>query len=1163
MQNSQERIKIITEFQASEALSEIQKLTLANQNLNAQLEQQDNKTKEGKKARRELKDQIKENTKALNEHYKALGNDGLTSNQLANKLNSLKNQYKQLIPAAANYRDEEKKLRTEILNTTRALEARQQGLRQTDSIFAQLKKMNPTALVGGFAGGVAAMIMTAVAAIKSVVATAITSYAKITDTFATMRKASGLTEQGLDSLNAKLEKVDTRTAQQQLQEIVVVAGQMGIAKDQIEGFVKSTDKLVVALGDEFKGDAEEVTKVFGQMRNVLTDIKTDNVSNDMLHLGNAVNVLGASGMATGPVIADITSRIGSAGTVYGLTAGQVLGLAASYQEMAISTERGSTATVKILDKMSAAPEQFAKIAGMTTKDFRNLVNTNIGEAFLLVAKGFASSKGQATEFAAKLADAEISSASISEVLAKVGSNTDLVRSKFGLATDALGNTTSIMDEFNIKNETFQADIEKAEKTTTRWISQLGKLGAAIISPFIKIVASLGSEAKSATEKFNEQRDSNQQLITKTQALKTKYEELLPKINDNKTAQAELNKVIRDLGATVPGAGTSFDQYGNALTVNMGLVNQFIERQKILQKQMKASALEELTNENNKLAGERADLLRRLSNGSYAIDMVGRDIVNLPAEKAAANYKKIKDRIDEINASIQQNWKAKRDFDKEIAVTPPVPPKKTGGGGGSGISEDENKKQEELAKQRVENHAKTIAEIAKNEIELTEDTYAKRKASLEEEMRLYTEARNKELEENKLNQDDYDNALLSKAKLIAKQLEQIEKERDNKQLESALKVSKSSAEAELAEAENTGDEKEILAKKLALSIVEEQIAIMASGEEYHNSIHRNFAAQRAKLEIDLTKKAEDEKAKIKKKALDDQKEYEQARDEYERKISIDTLKNTEDAKSDFKKRSQQAFSEVAFSFVTSNIQNELSEEDKKYQRLIELNDQRLQAGTISEAEHAKRKLEIESQHDARVRELKRKQAIFDKAKAILDIAINTASGVVKAASGIVTAGMIPWIIATGAIEAAAVAAMPIPAFAQGGFTDTNKEYANAKPTASAKLAWVNEQGTEFMINNTGVRSAVFPTILPLLQAMNAGQNPMTTSISGSNRGVAGNTAGISAEERNFWSGLKQSIDRLNYNLENPTAPNLVVGYKAAEEILDAANEVKGIINNISA
>jgi uncharacterized membrane protein len=44
-----------------------------------------------KKAKKQLRDQIKENTKALNEHYKALGNDGLTSTQLANKLNSLKN----------------------------------------------------------------------------------------------------------------------------------------------------------------------------------------------------------------------------------------------------------------------------------------------------------------------------------------------------------------------------------------------------------------------------------------------------------------------------------------------------------------------------------------------------------------------------------------------------------------------------------------------------------------------------------------------------------------------------------------------------------------------------------------------------------------------------------------------------------------------------------------------------------------------------------------------------------------------------------------------------------------------------------------------------------------------------------------------------------------
>jgi biotin-(acetyl-CoA carboxylase) ligase len=75
-----------------------------------------------------------------------------------------------------------------------------------------------------------------------------------------------------------------------------------------------------------------------------------------------------------------------------------------------------------------------------------------------------------------------------------------------------------------------------------------------------------------------------------------------------------------------------------------------------------------------------------------------------------------------------------------------------------MSEDEKKKLEELAKQRIENHAKTVAEMAKNEIELIDDTYAKRKASLEEEMRLYTEAKKKSLKK-KFSQEDYDNALI--------------------------------------------------------------------------------------------------------------------------------------------------------------------------------------------------------------------------------------------------------------------------------------------------------------------------------------------------------------------------------------------------------------------
>lgn len=1154
-----ERIQIITEMQASEALTEIQRLTLANKNLNAQLEQTVGRSRQASTARRELRDQIRQNTLALNEHYRSLGNDGLNINQLNTKLKNLQKQYRELIPASANYTAEERRLRQEIVSTTSALESRNSRLRQTESIFTMLRTQGPAAIIGGIGGGIAAMLMTLVSSISAIVPNAVEKFAKITDKLAQMRKATGLTEQGVESLNSKIAKIDTRTAVSDLQDIVVIAGQMGIANEQVKNFTNSTDKLTVALSDEFKGGAEEVTKVFGSLRNVLVDIKTDNVGDDILKIGNAVNVLGANGLATGPVVADITNRIGSAGQVYGVTAGQTLGLAAAYQEMTISAERGSTATIKILARMSSAPEEFAKIAGMSTKKFKELVNSNIMQAFLLVSEGFAKSKGAATEFAKKLEDAEISSASITEVLSKVGQNTKMVQEKMDLATDSLTNTNSIMDEFNLKNENFAADLEKAGKNLGRLTSSFSKFASAIVAPFISLFASLGKETESATDRFNQNRIATDQLIGKTESLSKKYTELQPKITSNKTAQAELNQVIKEIATLVPGAGTSFDAYGNALTVNMGIVNQFIDKQKILQKQMKFDALNELSEANNKLGGERAQLVKLLASGNYAKDWVGMNLVNLPADKAAANYAKITTRIKELTNEINYNWKLKRDFDKDISVNPVKPSKPATT---DSLSDEEIKKQQQLAQKRIENHAKVIAETNRMDIEQLEDVFQKKKASIEEEMRLYVEEKAKQLQANELSQEDYDKAISAKAKQTSNELTTLEKERAKKEEEQSIKLAKLIQETKLKLAELGGDEELIISQKIALNIVEEQLALFQAGEEQHTYIKRNYAAERAKLEIEATKKAEDTKFKLLKDRMDASIKYQQEKAIDDKFRELETTRNTEDAKMAFKRRATEALSDLTFSFISSNTENEVSQENDKYQRLLKLNDDRLAQGLISEQEHANRKIQIEEQHDAKVRDLKRKQAIFDKARALMDIAINTATGVIKAASGIVTSGMIPWIIATGAVEAAAVAATPIPQFMDGGFTD-NAQRAFAmfnKPTSQSKLAWVNEAGPEFILNNGAVRSSMFPVIYPILEAMNRGQDPSNEKV-GTMTDVKNTTGSMVSVPVTLLEKLTGLFDKLNTHLDNPKSPVLVIGYKTAEEIVDAANEVKSIKSNV--
>ena len=82
-------------------------------------------------------------------------------------------------------------------------------------------------------------------------------------------------------------------------------------------FTEAVDKINVALGDEIGGGAEGVAGTIGTLRNVLGDIKSTNVADDLMIIGNALNTLGAAGFATSPVIADFANRIGGVGIPFG------------------------------------------------------------------------------------------------------------------------------------------------------------------------------------------------------------------------------------------------------------------------------------------------------------------------------------------------------------------------------------------------------------------------------------------------------------------------------------------------------------------------------------------------------------------------------------------------------------------------------------------------------------------------------------------------------------------------------------------------------------------------------------------------------------------------------------------------------------------------------
>ena len=156
--------------------------------------------------------------------------------------------------------------------------------------------------------------------------------------------------------------------------------------------------------------------------------------------------------------------------------GNILGLSAALEELGTNPERGASSIGRLVQTMSE-PEnvvKFAEAIGMSSEEFKNLVNNNPNEALLVFAQRVVNGNQSSTELAGTLDELGLTGVGINEVLKKVGENTDLVRKNQELANGALDNATSIQDEYNIKNETGQANLQKFQnslETTKKTIGE--------------------------------------------------------------------------------------------------------------------------------------------------------------------------------------------------------------------------------------------------------------------------------------------------------------------------------------------------------------------------------------------------------------------------------------------------------------------------------------------------------------------------------------------------------------------------------------------------------------------------------------------------------------------------------------------------------------------
>ena len=452
-------------------------------------------TKEAKDRLNELEQKLKEVRKAKDDAYakgesitaferqikrlKAEIDNYSTSQQKVNKI--LKNlssaSYKELqvVAKALN-----KELKSGAIERNSKEWKKLQG--QLKDVRAEMQRINnegkaSTSLWSRFVNvlntnwGAVSQIIAAYAGLSMTLRKCAQAYADMEESMANVRKYTGQTDEQVHQMNEDFKRMDTRTAREQLNELAGSAGRLGItSKDMIEEFVDGADKINVALGDDL---GEGAVDKIGKLAQMFGEDKTKGLRGAMLATGSAINELAQNSSANAGYIVDFTADLSGVGIQAGMTQAQLMGLASALDQNMQEEATSATVFSQLITKMYQEPAKFAKIAGVEVTKFSNLMKTNANEGLMTFLSAM-KSRGGFAEMAPMFEEMQLNGTRAVGVLSTVASHLDQVRTAQDLATQSYASGTSVINEFNVQNNTVQAQLDKAKKRFEDLTVELGE-----------------------------------------------------------------------------------------------------------------------------------------------------------------------------------------------------------------------------------------------------------------------------------------------------------------------------------------------------------------------------------------------------------------------------------------------------------------------------------------------------------------------------------------------------------------------------------------------------------------------------------------------------------------------------------------------------------------
>ncbi|MCD8178062.1 MAG: phage tail tape measure protein [Tannerellaceae bacterium] len=314
---------------------------------------------------------------------------------------------------------------------------------------------------------------------------------RFSDQLADIQKTTGITGNALAELSNDINKINTRTAVEQLNKLAYEAGKMGLsAKEDILGFVRAGNQIRVALSADL---GEDAIKNLMKLNTVLGVTKELGVEQGLLATGSAINELGMNSTAAEGYLVDFAQRLGGIAAQAGLTVQQILALGSATDQLGQNVEVSATALNRFIVTVISKTEQVAKALKIPLQDLRDALDRSTWEGVMLVFQKM-SERGGLASLAPIMGDLGSNGARLTAVLSALSANTEILNSQIEISNKAFAEATSVTNEYNIRNENLAATIEKIGKNFTT---------AFMNSGFVEKIKEIADYVYEATSNFDE------------------------------------------------------------------------------------------------------------------------------------------------------------------------------------------------------------------------------------------------------------------------------------------------------------------------------------------------------------------------------------------------------------------------------------------------------------------------------------------------------------------------------------------------------------------------------------------------------------------------------------------------------------------------------------